>query len=478
MPDFYALPKQIDFLKAGETEVLFSGAVRAGKSFVLCLKTVMRAMKPGAREVLVRKTLKALKSTTLKTLLEGDGKTPPILPPGTYTHHKADQTIKLRGGGEIVYFGLVNEGEDHTQKRIGSVTASGVNVDEATELVEKDVQMLVSRPSIKLDGLPMQMNLACNPGPPSHFLAKRFAPVGSGYSKPLLGCRCICTQTSENTFLPPEYLENINRESGTLWHRRFVLGLWCGSDGLVYDRWDRQIHVMDIPGSFKRYVVGCDDGYTNPFCALLAGVDGDGRIHVMSEVYKTGLVASERVERVKKLIKSIPTPPDEEENSGYSGGSPSAQNNTKPKEKKPPECESVVYDPSAADLGAEMRRGGMHCVAADNAVFDGICGVQSRLKVLGDGRPRITISPSCENTIMEMETYEWSKSARREEPNKKNDHAMDALRYLCRYIDGNARTELVNPSWTREHESMEEAINSRGPVEQLIRFDDRWSKWH
>jgi hypothetical protein len=94
------LPKQADFLQATERHVLYSGAVGAGKTRALCLKIAMRASFPGSREGLCRKHLVTLKATTLKTLLEGDGDMPPVLPAGYYQHNKSEKTIKLDGGGE------------------------------------------------------------------------------------------------------------------------------------------------------------------------------------------------------------------------------------------------------------------------------------------------------------------------------------------------------------------------------------------
>ena len=53
--------------------------------------------------------------------------------------------------------------------------------------------------------------------------------------------------------------------------------------------------------------------------------------------------------------------------------------------------------------------------------------LQDLLKVHGDGKPRLTIDPSCVETINEFESYVWRPE--KDEPVKENDHAMDALRY-------------------------------------------------
>lgn len=395
------LPKQIAFLKSTARETMYSGAVRAGKTYALCVATAMRARNAGAREILCRKTLSTLKSTTLKTLLEGDGFNPPVLAPGTYEHRKADKEIKLKGGGEIVYFALVNDGAEGVAQRAGSYSGTGVNIDEATELDEADYRMLVSRASISHPLVPKQIRMACNPSTPGHFLAKRFAPPGSGFTTPTEGCLCISTRTHENTFLDADYVKSLDRDRGTLWYRRFVEGLWCGAEGLVYDKWDRAVHVQTRPRSeFNRFIVACDEGYTNPFVALLIGIDGDGRMHVIHEVYRPKMLIDEKVSVVREYGP----------------------------------VEAVIVDPSAADVRAQFIASNIPAMEAENEVLAGIQRVQSRLSVQMDGRPRLTVDPSCEHTIKEFETYQWKP--KRDEPVKAHDHAMDAIRYAAAYVDG------------------------------------------
>jgi phage terminase large subunit len=382
---------------------MYSGGVRGGKTFALALKTAMRAGVPKSREIICRKSLVAFKATTLRTLLDGDGATPPILPADSYAHHKSEKRIMLHGGGEIVYFGIDDPAS------IGSYSGTGAAADEAIELTERDYRMLTSRASVSVPGLRQQVNLACNPGPPSHHLARRFGLAPD--TRAAAGTHAILSSTRDNHYLSADYLDYLDTMRGTLWHRRFVLGQWCGNDGTVYDRWDRAVHVRVREGPWARLIVGIDDGYTNPFAALLIGVDGDGRMHVLREVYERQLLMDAKMDHLGSLAAGV---------------------------------ETMVYDPSAVDLGAEIRRRdwvGVEADPANNAVADGIAGVQRRLAVQGDGLPRLTVDPSCEHTITEFETYEWDRSVRgdilKDKPRKASDHAMDAARYGLRYIDGN-----------------------------------------
>ena len=96
------LPQQLRFLTSDAREVLYSGAFGAGKTRAICLRCAMRASVQGAREGLCRKTVVALKRSTLKTLLEPDGLLPPILPQGSYEYKKIDGEIRIHGGGTII----------------------------------------------------------------------------------------------------------------------------------------------------------------------------------------------------------------------------------------------------------------------------------------------------------------------------------------------------------------------------------------
>lgn len=382
-------PKQFDFLVDGSRYVGASGGYGSGKTYALCAKIMNRARHPGAREGLFRKTRVALTRTTLKTLIEGDGDQPPVLPLGKYTHLKTESEIHIHGGGRIIYGGLDDP------KKSGSLNLTGAGIDEAVELTRADYDMVASRCRVKIAGLPNQVYWACNPGPPSHWIAQEYG-LAEG-AKPARGTRHFTIGTKDNIFLPSDYIESQASllGEGSIAYRRFFLGEWAGADGLVYDAWNREACVRQYECSmWPRAVLGVDEGYTNPFVCLDIRMSADERVHVASEHYESGM----NIEGKRSAIAKMRT-----------------------------KHEAVVIDPSAASLIADIRDRGYAVTPADNAVFDGIMLVQSLLQ-----QGRLTVDPSCENTIREFETYEWKSErdgAMRDEPVKKNDHAMDALRY-------------------------------------------------
>ena len=389
--------------------MLASGGFGSGKSWALCLKLVMRASKPGAREGLFRKTLVSLKKSTLKTLLEGDGGLPPVLPLGTYTHNKTDCEIKIKGGGSILYAGCDDPA------KIGSMNLTGCAIDEVVDLTLSDYQMLDARVRVEHPDLALQIYGVCNPGPPSHHLVKVFG-LGAGH-RPQAETFHITIGTEDNPFLPESYVAN-QRESlgvGSIPYRRFFLGEWAGSDGLVYDQWERDLHAT-VPGAVAdRQVIGVDDGYTNPFVIVDMRVDGDGRVHVHRTHYQSKMQPGEKVEAIREHVTD--------------------------------HCEAVLVDPSSAALIDALRDAGVDARPANNEVIPGIRRVQERLSQRGDGLPRLTVDPRCEDVVREFETYEWEShrgGGLKDTPRKMYDHAMDAIRYGVAHIDGRGAVQMVN----------------------------------
>jgi PBSX family phage terminase large subunit len=206
--------------------------------------------------------------------------------------------------------------------------------------------------------------------------------------------------TRDNTHLAPEFITSLEAAYTGLFARQELEGEFVGFEGLVYEEFSREVHVQERQGPWAQVILGCDEGYTNPAVILVVGIDSDGRAHVITEFYRRRALQAEVIAEAKRLAF--------ESRADY-----------------------LFVDPSAAGLIADMQFAGLAANPAPNAVLDGIQVVKAALAVQGDGRPRLTVSPSCANLIAEFESYCWreSKGGLRDEPTKENDHAMDALRY-------------------------------------------------
>jgi PBSX family phage terminase large subunit len=199
--------------------------------------------------------------------------------------------------------------------------------------------------------------------------------------------------TLDNPFVSQEWKDSLLETYTGQFLAQEVYADFVSFEGLIYD-FDASIHIKRRNESeFKGYGFGVDEGYTNPTVILKIYYDNDGRYHVADEYYERGKLQSEIVDRATEMGKG----------------------------------KEFVVDASAAGLIAAMRDAGLNARARKGRVLDGISAVQDLLRVRGDGRPRLTIDPSCVNTINEFESYVWKEG--KDEPVKEFDHAMDALRY-------------------------------------------------
>ena len=155
-----------------------------------------------------------------------------------------------------------------------------------------------------------------------------------------------------------------------------------------------------------------DHGFTNPTAFLLGAFDRQGRIVIYDEYYKTGRIVKENARAILARIAELGIKPE------YIVGDPSTQN----------------IDPIVGhSIQQEYAENGLFYALANNDVKAGINRVYSRFK-----NNQLFIARNCEKTIWELGRYRWAKYATektasknntKEEPMKKNDHAMDALRY-------------------------------------------------
>jgi phage terminase large subunit-like protein len=215
----------------------------------------------------------------------------------------------------------------------------------------------------------------------------------------------------DNPFLPAGHLEAVLSRFGPHERAARERGVFGSVGTLVYPGWDRSIHVVPdapIPAEWPRYVV-IDFGTRNPCAWLLAALSPDDRLFIYRAVYGSGLLLSAQVEAFKGIL-DVPW------------GS----------------WEEAIADPEdAGSRLALVEEHDLYTIAADKAVRPGINAVSERLALQADGRPSLFVSdhPSLRPLVREVEGYVWARTAGEpDRPQKKNDHAMDAKRYLCQHL--------------------------------------------
>lgn len=389
-------------------EWVIAGPAETGKTFAALwrLDTLLRTT-PKASYALVRKVAADIGPTVLRTYqrviaLSGSGATP-------YGGH-SPQWYDYPNGARLWIGGMDRPGKVLSGER------DGIYVNQAEELTLEDWETLTTRTTGRgaVTETPMLFG-DCNPGPPTHWIINR-PSLQVLYSRhednpTLYDDTGRITDQGRRSMAILDALTGIR-------HKRLRMGLWVAAEGVVYDDFDRSIHLLDhMPSGWEhwRKIRSIDFGYTNPFVCQWWAIDGDGRMYLYRELYM-----SQRT--VKVHAGQIETLSGDEH-----------------------------YDVTVSDHDAEDRatlvENGIGTSAADKAVSIGIQAVQERLKVAGDGKPRLFIlknslverdeviaerhRPVC--TEQEFESYMWPKGADgkavKEDPVKVDDHGMDAMRY-------------------------------------------------
>ncbi len=213
----------------------------------------------------------------------------------------------------------------------------------------------------------------------------------------------------DNPYLEQSYKDRLKNSLSGIFYKRNYLGLWCLAEGSIFDFFDPKIHVVDKPPRAAEYwIASIDYGAVNPFCCLLIGVSTgrytqEGKKLWVEKEYYWDPVKRERQKTNSEFADDVQAFLSDHD------------------------VKNVYIDPSAAAFKVEMRKRGIHMVDANNEVLDGITMMTSEMK-----RGTITICEECKNTIREIETYVWDQKAAIkgwDEPLKKDDHAVDALRY-------------------------------------------------
>jgi len=214
------------------------------------------------------------------------------------------------------------------------------------------------------------------------------------------------SKTMDNPYLAKEFVLSLQDAYSGLFADQELNAEFVSFEGLVYHLFNRELHVRDRnPSEMQRWFLGVDEGFTNPAVLLVVGVDGDGRLHVADEWYQRQQLQEAQVKAAAALKERYP-------------------------------FEAVYVDRSAPGLVGALRKAGLPVKEHYSKVLEGIREVQNYIATAGDGRPRLTVSPNCANTLTEFESYVWKTrdrgghSVNVDEPEKVNDHALDALRYV------------------------------------------------
>lgn len=299
-------------------------------------------------------------------------------------------------GNSIIFRGMKDEKE---REKVKSVTAPVGNItwiwiEEATELLESDVEILDDRLRGKLDNpnLYYQIIFTFNPINALHWLKRKYFDV---VDKNILAHSSTYLQ---NRFIDEAYKERMLRrkEQDPEGYQVYGLGEWGESGGLILTNYEVQ-EFDTSPSSFDYMRYAQDFGFNHANCITEQGYK-DGNLYICDELYVYEKDSSEIIELV---------------------------NTTKPYWNKK---ERMWCDSANPDKIKTWQKAGW-------IKAKGVSKEQNSVKAQIDFLKgmKIYINPRCINTIKEIQVWKWIKDKTTglytDDPVPIFDDAMATLRY-------------------------------------------------
>ncbi|MCH8290212.1 terminase [Candidatus Poribacteria bacterium] len=395
-----------------DPEVIISGPYETGKTRAALTKIHLLLSKyPQARGLMLRKTYKSLHQSALITFEKRVLPCPSDSPQSPLRRFGGEKPewYDYPNGSRLVIGGLDNP------DKILSSEYDFIYVNQVEELTLDEWEKLTARCTGRAGNAPYTQIIGdCQPASQLHWILKRDR-VTLLHSRHQDNPMLFDPQTHELTIQGRKTMDTLDALTG-IRKKRGRDGLWVSVEGQVYE-FEMAIHLIDrfeIPKEWIRFRA-IDFGYTNPFVCQWWAVDSDGRLYLYREIYMTQRTVRIHAKQILKLSLN----------------------------------ESISY--TVADHDAEDRatleENGIRTRLADKRISVGIEAVAERLKLAGDGKPRIFFlrdslvetdqdletSYQPTHTIQEFSDYIYptvreGKSAD-EKPIDKDNHGMDAKRY-------------------------------------------------
>lgn len=102
--------------------------------------------------------------------------------------------------------------------------------------------------------------------------------------------------------------EGYRRMYSGVFFKKYILGLWVMAEGIVYDMFDEEVHVISddkLPKKFDRLFVGGDYGMSNATAFVLVGQLGDDFYIIREYYYGVGKKKGKSDEEIEAQQKTV-----------------------------------------------------------------------------------------------------------------------------------------------------------------------------
>lgn len=374
--------------------IICDGSVRSGKTVSMILGFVHWAMRffDGKNFGICGKTISSTERNIILPLLN----MPDITDYYSLQYIRGEnKRIIVRSGSHTNTFFIFGGKDESSYTLVQGITLSGVLFDEVALMPKSFVDQAVAR---TLSEPEARYWFNCNPESAEHWFYKEW--ICNTHQKKALHLHFTM---QDNPILSPEQIADAERLYTGVFYNRYIKGLWCVAEGLIYPMFDKAVHVKSLPHPQGEWYVSVDYGTLNAFSAGLWCYDGTTAYRV-AEYYYSGR-EQKRQRTNTQYLQSI-----QQLTAGKS-------------------ISAVIVDPSAASFIAELRQAGFLVRKGKNDVVEGIRRTAAALE-----QGKLLFSPDCKNSFREFALYRWDESSSQDRPIKENDHAMDDIRYFVSTI--------------------------------------------
>lgn len=375
--------------------IICDGSIRAGKTVSMALSYVMWGTETfnGENLGMAGKTIGSLRRNVITPLKK-------MLKSRKYKvkDHLSENMLTISKDSHTNHFYIFGGKDESSQELIQGITLAGMFFDEVALMPQSFVNQATGRCSI--EGSKYWFN--CNPAGPYHWFKLEW--IDNKEDKNLLH---IHFTMDDNLSLSEKVKQRYYRMYSGVFFQRFILGLWVLAEGIVYDMFNKEKHVVKtVEREYEKYYVSCDYGTQNPMTYGLWGLC-KGIWYKTKEYHYDGRKNSrqktddEYLDDLKEFIGDI-------------------------------SIRGIIVDPSAASFIALLKKNRFKVLKAKNEVIDGIRNVARLLN-----EEKIKYNDCCKETFREYASYTWDEKATargEDKPNKENDHQMDGDRYFVNTV--------------------------------------------
>lgn len=355
--------------------IINQGGSRSSKTYSLCqLLIVYCLQQPNKVVSIVRKSFPAVRATVMRDFFE-------VLRDldlyNSEYHNKTQHIYRFPNGTEVEFFSVDDEQKIRGRKR---------NIcwcNEANELNRDEFVQL----NIRTDD---KFFCDFNPSDTEHWLYDLIDREDSIK---------IHSTYKDNPFLPKSLVKEIEEliKTDEDYYNIYALGIPSKSKNTIFNH---QKYYTTLPEKTET-ILGLDFGYQHP-TALVRCEFVENQVYVEELLYESYLTTPEMISRLKEIftINSFP------------------------------KHTTIVCDYARPEIIEELRRNGFNCVNAIKNVNEGIDAVKSK---------ELFIHKDSYNLKKELSNYKWKMKGEypTDEPIKKFDDGMDAMRYATLYYKRN-----------------------------------------